>query len=58
MSDAINITNQDGNLVVSSREIAVNFDKEHFNVVRDVENLIKNEPFKNEELKYFIPRDI
>lgn len=55
MSDAINITNQDGNLVVSSREIAVNFDKEHFNVVRDVENLIKNEPFKNEELKYFIP---
>ncbi|MBU5440268.1 Rha family transcriptional regulator [Tissierella sp. MSJ-40] len=55
MSDLINIYSQNGNLVVSSREVAKNFGKEHFNVVRDIENLIENEPLKNEELKYFIP---
>lgn len=40
MSDLINIENKDGQLVVSSREVAKNFGKEHKNVLRDVENLI------------------
>lgn len=55
MGDLINITSQGGLLVVSSREVARNFGKEHFNVVRDIENLIVNEPLKNEGLNYFIP---
>lgn len=40
MSDLINIENKDGQLVVSSREVAKNFGKEHYNVLRDIENLI------------------
>lgn len=36
------IQNQNGNLVVSSREVAENFEKRHDNVVRDIEELIKN----------------
>lgn len=55
MNNLIKIINQNGNLVVSSREVAENFEKRHDNVVRDIENLIENEPLKNEELKYFIP---
>src|SRR5699024_1072923 len=55
MTNLINIQNEEGDLVVSSREIARNFGKEHFNVVRDIENLTENEPLKNEESKYFIP---
>lgn len=39
MKNLINITNQNGSLVVSSREIAVNFDKEHRGVLRDLDNL-------------------
>lgn len=55
MSNLINITNQQGNLVVSSRDLARNFEKEHFNVVRDIEMLEGNEPLKSEGLKYFVP---
>jgi len=51
----LTVFNQDGQLVVSSREIAENFEKEHFNVVRDIDNLLKGEPLKIEGLKYFIP---
>lgn len=53
--DLISITNENGNLVVSSREVARNFEKEHFNVVRDIERLAEGEPLKSEGLKYFIP---
>lgn len=55
MSNLIKIINQEGNLVVSSREVAENFEKRHDNVVRDIENLIESEPLKNEESNYFIP---
>lgn len=41
MNSLIKITNQNGNLVVSSREVARNFDKEHKNVIRDIENYIE-----------------
>ena len=41
MSDLINIENKDGQLVVSSREVAKNFGKEHKNVLRDIENLTR-----------------
>lgn len=42
MSNLINIINQNGNLVVSSREVAINFDKRHDHVIRDIEELIKD----------------
>ncbi len=38
----------DGELVVTSRQIAEDFEKEHFNVVRDIEGLIKG-IIKNED---------
>ena len=41
MTNLINIENKDGSLIVSSREIASNFEKEHTKVVRDIENLIE-----------------
>jgi Rha family phage regulatory protein len=37
----ISILNQNGNLLVSSREVAKNFEKEHKHVIRDIENYIK-----------------
>lgn len=40
MNDIINIFHQDGHLVVTSRQIAGDFEKEHRNVVRDIEELI------------------
>lgn len=39
MSNLIKINNKDGNLVVSSREVARNFEKEHRGVLRDLDNL-------------------
>lgn len=39
MTNLINITNEKGNLIVSSREIARNFEKEHKGVLRDLDNL-------------------
>ena len=33
----------DGELVVTSRQIAVNFEKEHKNIIRDIEKLIKED---------------
>ena len=42
MDKLINVQNQNGELVVSSREVAGNFDKEHRKVVRAIENKIKN----------------
>jgi Rha family phage regulatory protein len=56
MNSLINLglTTKEEKVLVSSRIIAEKFDKEHFNVVRDIENLLKSEPLKNEGLKYFI----
>src|SRR5690554_4996583 len=50
--DLINIENQDGNLVVNSREIAENFEKRHDHVLDAVRNIIT----ENSGLigKYFI----
>lgn len=39
MNDLINIENKDGQLVVSSREVAANFEKEHRNVIQAIENI-------------------
>lgn len=41
MSNIIKIKNKEGNLVVSSREIAKNFEKRHDNVLRDIENILE-----------------
>lgn len=37
---AINLISENGQVVVSSREVAENFGKEHRNVMRDVENIM------------------
>lgn len=39
MKGIIDLKNLDGNILVSSKEIATNFEKEHKNVVRAIENL-------------------
>jgi len=44
MSNLIRITNQNGNLVISSREVARNFEKRHDNVLKDIDDLIKGSP--------------
>ena len=43
MSKIINIQKQDGQLVVSSRQIAEDFDKRHSDVLEKIEELIKTE---------------
>ena len=42
MNKLINITNKGGNLLVSSREVAENFEKRHVDVVNAIENKIKS----------------
>ena len=42
MSNIINVKNEEGKLVVSSREVAINFEKRHDNVLKDIETLILN----------------
>ena len=48
MNELINISNQGGKLVVSSREVARNFEKEHKDVLETIRNLIaENSAVKN-----------
>lgn len=54
MDETIRLISTEGTLVVGSREVAKNFNKEHYNLVRDIENLIKKQPLKLEGLSYFI----
>lgn len=42
MNNMINITNENGQLAVSSREVASNFDKDHRVVTRSIKNKIKS----------------
>ncbi|MGJ0845944.1 phage regulatory protein/antirepressor Ant [Tissierella praeacuta] len=52
MSNLINITNQNGSLVVSSREVAKNFEKQHSHVIEAIANItIENSTLIGE---YFI----
>lgn len=53
MQDLINIQNEDGQMVVSSREVAENFGKRHADILRDIENLLKNDSTQN-CVQYFI----
>jgi Rha family phage regulatory protein len=46
MNDIISIENKEGTLVVSSREIAEHFEKEHDKVRRDIKNLRESQPTK------------
>lgn len=41
MNNLVKILNQDGQLVVTSRQVGTDFDKEHSKVNRDIENLIE-----------------
>ena len=48
MNELISISNQGGKLVVSSREVARNFEKEHKDVLETIRNLIaENSAVKN-----------
>lgn len=53
-NELINIINKEGTMVVSSREVAENFEKMHKNILRDIENLVQNQPAQN-WARYFIP---
>jgi Rha family phage regulatory protein len=44
LNNLINITNKDGKLTVSSREVAERFEKRHDHVLRDVEALLDQNP--------------
>ena len=50
---AINLISENGQVVVSSREVAENFGKEHRNVMRDVENIMSQGVLKNEQTPMF-----
>lgn len=47
MNNLINIENKNGEMVVSSREIANNFEKEHKRVLRAIENLKEDDSDQN-----------
>ncbi len=51
MNNLINISNSNGNLVVSSREVARDFEKEHYHVIDAIENKTKNLTHKNSGVK-------
>lgn len=55
MSELINIASKDGQLVVSSREVAVNFEKQHNHVLRDIDSLIGGLPNSGHTPALFIP---
>ncbi|WP_133965128.1 Rha family transcriptional regulator [Eubacterium limosum] len=46
-SDLINIRDRQGQMVVSSREVAQNFGKRHDHILRDVKNMMKNDSPQN-----------
>ena len=50
---AINLISENGQVVVSSREVAENFGKEHRNVMRDAENIMSQGVLKNEQTPMF-----
>jgi Rha family phage regulatory protein len=52
MSNLINIINQEGNLVVSSREVAENFEKEHKHILESIDNLVLGLAEKSTTLFY------
>lgn len=57
MDELINIENKNGQLVVSSREVARNFEKRHDGVLRDIDNLIGGLPKTVDTLALFIPTE-
>lgn len=45
--DLINLENKEGQLLVSSREVAGNFEKEHRHILRDISNIMSNDSAQN-----------
>lgn len=56
MRNVINIQSNEGLLVVTSREVAGNFDRDHSKVLRSIETTMLNEPSQN-WIGYFIPSE-
>lgn len=52
MDNLINIEEKDGQLLVSSLEVAKNFDKKHYHVMEAIEELLKGYPEKSGNLFY------
>lgn len=57
MSDLIKIKNQNGNLVVGSREVATNFGKEHRVVLKAIDDLIADIGSAQNYANLFIPSE-
>jgi Rha family phage regulatory protein len=57
LSNIINIQNNDGQLVVTSRELSENFDKEHRSVLRTIDGLIAQFDSAQNCAQYFIPSE-
>lgn len=57
MSNVINILNDNGLLVVTSREVSENFEKRHKHVLESINNLITNMNSAEKSAKYFIPTE-
>lgn len=50
----INLIEAEDRFLAGSREVAKNFNKKHYNLIRDIENLIEKNPSTFEVLNYFI----
>lgn len=53
----LTIINQDGKLVVSSRQIAEHFEKQHKHVLEKIDNLLKEMGSAEKSAQYFIPSE-
>jgi Rha family phage regulatory protein len=56
LNNFVNIFNKDGQLVVTSRQISEDFEKEHSKIIRSIETIEGGEPSQN-WLRYFIPSE-
>lgn len=54
MNKIINILNQDGQLVVTSRQVAEDFEKRHADVLEKIEGLIKEMDSTEKSVQYFM----
>lgn len=57
MNELINIQNQEGQLVVSSRQVAEHFEKQHKHVLEKIDNVLKELGPAEKSARYFIPSE-
>jgi len=54
MNNLVNILNQDGQLVVTSRQIAEDFERQHKHVLEGIKNIVTNMDSDEKSAQYFI----